>query len=114
MLTGHWRAEENLCNREDYAFLRMTNQVHHLEALIAVFQGLADFLDPTSSNEHQWELSNKWSTGFNGEAKRISDQISWQNETPANFVGTMGDNTLLHLRNECDFLVWKGRRRPKR
>jgi hypothetical protein len=81
MLTGVWRAEENVCNHENYAFMKMTNQTHRLETLVAVLQDRVKFPVPVDNNEGcRQVLSLEWSTGCSGAISKPVEQVSWQNE----------------------------------
>jgi hypothetical protein len=82
MLTGIWRAEENVCNYEDHAFVKITNQSHHLETLVAVFQDRVNFPLPADEDEGRRQiLSLEWSTGCSGAISQPTDPDGWQNAT---------------------------------
>jgi hypothetical protein len=81
MLTGLWRAEENVCNYEDHAFVKITNQSHRLETLIAVLQDRVNFPAPIDEDEGQRQiLSLEWSTGCSGVISQPTTQVGWLNE----------------------------------
>jgi uncharacterized protein YlaN (UPF0358 family) len=91
MLSGLWKTEENLCNHEDYAFVRLTNQAHRLETIVAVFQDSVDLPDPIGGDEEfRRVLSVEWSSGCTELVSQTADHISWQHETSATSEGQMG------------------------